>query len=49
MNTDTNTAKMLGKSNRFGCGCCTDDAKRPSRRASRRRERQAVRKFLSKM
>lgn len=49
MNTDTCKARMLGLSNRFGCGCCRDDAKIPSRRASRRRERQALRKFLSNM
>lgn len=45
--TDTDKARMLGKSTRFACGCCSDDDKVPSRRASRRRERQDLRKFLS--
>lgn len=44
--TDTDRNRMLGLSNRFGCGDCYDDTKTRSRRASRRRERQAVRKFI---
>ena len=40
--------RMLGLSNRFGCGCCRDDDKKPSRRASRRREKQAWKKEAGK-
>ena len=46
-NTDTNKSPMLGKVNHGGCRCCQDNTKVPAKRAQKRRERQAVRKFLS--
>lgn len=39
--------RMVGRLNRFGCGCCrTDSNKDRERRANKRRERQAARKFI---
>jgi len=42
-----NQAKMLGKTHHGGCRCCQDDAKVPTKRAQKRRERQAWKKELS--
>lgn len=40
--------RMVGRLNRFGCGCCrTQSDKRAERRANKRRERQNVRKFIA--
>ena len=46
-NTDTNKARMIGRCGIFACGCCHSDTAKRERRASKRRERQALRKFLS--
>lgn len=40
--------RMIGRLNRFGCGCCrTDENRHREKRANKRRERQAVRKFIA--
>lgn len=40
--------RMIGRLNRFGCGCCRTDGNRArEKRANKRRERQSVRKFIA--
>lgn len=38
--------KMIGKTTKFACGCCFDDTKVRSKRAAKRREKQAWKKSV---